>query len=42
MVRSAHLALAYSLIRFTVKFDFAVSGRYSYEKIYTTSLDTAK
>ena len=40
MVRSAHLAL--SLIRFTAQFDFAVSDRYSYEKMQTASLGTAR
>ena len=39
MVRSAHLAL--SRKRFTAQFDFAVSNRYSYEKMHTGSLGTA-
>ena len=37
MVRSAHLAL--SFIRFTAQFDFAVSDRYSYDKIHTIHHD---
>ena len=36
MVRSARLALSH--IRFTEQFDFAVSDRYSYEKMHTASL----
>ena len=36
MVRSPHLA--FSLTRFTDRFDFAVSYRYSHEKIHTESL----
>ena len=36
MVRSAHLAL--SPIHFTAKFDFAISDRYSYEKMHIASL----
>ena len=40
MVRSAHLAL--SLTCFTAQFDFAVSDRYSYEKIHSASLGTAR
>ena len=36
MVRSAHLALPPKC--FTVQFDFAVSVRYSYEKMHTASL----
>ena len=40
MVRSTHLALFPQ--RFTSQFDFAVSYRYSYEKIHTASLGTAR
>ena len=40
MVRSAHFAL--SPFRFTAPFDFAVSDRYSYEKMHTASLGTAR
>ena len=40
IVRSAHLAL--SPIRFTAQFDYAVSDRYSYEKMHTASLGTAR
>ena len=39
-VGSDHLAL--SPIRFTAQFDFAVSDRYSYERIHTASLGTEK
>ena len=38
IVRSAPLAL--SPINFTAQFDFAVSDRYSHEKIHTASLGT--
>ena len=40
MVRSAHLAL--SPIHFTAQFDFYVSETYSYEKMHTSSLGTAR
>ena len=40
MVRSAHLAL--SPKRFTAQFNFAALNRYSYEKIHTASLSTAR
>ena len=33
--------IALSPIRFNAQFDFAVSDRYSYEKIHTASLGTA-
>ena len=40
MVGSAHLAL--SPTRFTVQLDFALSDRYSYEKIHTALLGKAR
>ena len=40
MVRSGHLTL--SPIRFTAQFDFAVSDWYSYKKMHTASLGTAR
>ena len=40
MVISAHLAL--SSLHFTAQFDFAVTDRYSYEKMHTALLGTAR
>ena len=42
MVRSAHLALWLSPIRFTDHVNFTFSDRYSYEKIHTASLGAAR
>ena len=41
MVRSAHLALS-PINALPAQFDFAVSVKYSYEKIHTASLGTAR